>query len=52
MPLRLIILGNDGRGARTIVLGSVRLAIALLILLAALGSAAWAGWKLGELTVH
>jgi hypothetical protein len=52
VKLRVIILPHDGRRARNAELGPRRLAIAVAFVLAAVVSAVWLGWKLGELSAR
>jgi hypothetical protein len=51
-PLRLVIFASDGRGARNLSLGPGKLALAVVIVIAAVSSVLWMGWKIGELTAR
>lgn len=52
MPLRLVIFSSDGRGARNLTLGPLKLALVTLSLLAAISVVLWLGWTIGELTAQ
>lgn len=52
MQLRLVILASDGRGARNLVVGPVKLTLMLLVVFAAISGVLWIGWKIGELTAQ
>lgn len=52
MQLRLVILPSDGRGARNLVVGPFKLALFVLVALAAISGVLWMGWKIGELTAQ
>lgn len=52
MPLRLVIFSSDGRGAKNITLGPLKLALIALSLLAAISVVLWLGWTIGELTAR
>jgi hypothetical protein len=46
MLLRLIVVTNDARGARSLKLSPLRLTLALLAAVCAVASALWLGWKI------
>ena len=52
MQLRLVIFASDGRGARNLALGAGSIVSAAVVLLAAVASVLWVGWKIGELTAR
>ena len=52
MRLRLVILSSDGRGARNVTLGPLKLTLFALSLLAAISIVLWLGWTVGELTAQ
>jgi hypothetical protein len=52
MLLRLVIFASDGRAARSLSLGPGKLALTLLLLLAAISGVLWLGWKIGEYTAQ
>ena len=52
MALRLVVLSSDGRPARNIKLGPLKLAIVGLASLTAISVVLWLGWKFGELTAQ
>jgi hypothetical protein len=52
MPLRLVIFSSDGRAARNVTLGPLKLALLTLSLLAAISVVLWLGWTIGELTAQ
>jgi hypothetical protein len=52
MQLRVVIFASDGRGARNLQLGPGKLALVALVLLAAVSSVLWIGWKIGEFTAQ
>jgi len=52
MPLRLVIFSSDGRGAKNVTLGPLKLALVTLSLLAAISVVLWLGWTIGELTAQ
>jgi hypothetical protein len=52
MPLRLVIFSSDGRGARNVTLGPLKLALVTVSLLAAISVVLWLGWTIGELTAQ
>lgn len=52
MPLRLVIFSSDGRGARNVTLGPLKLVLVTLTLLAAISVVLWLGWTIGELTAQ
>ena len=52
MQFRVVIFGNDGRGARNIYVGLGSVLGGGVIVLAALASVLWLGWKIGELTAR
>jgi hypothetical protein len=52
MQLRLVILAGDGRGARNLVVGPVKLVVMMLVVCAAISGVLWIGWKIGEFTAQ
>jgi len=52
MQLRLVIFASDGRGAKNVELGPLKLALIGVVLLAAISGVLWVGWKIGELTAQ
>jgi hypothetical protein len=52
VQLRVVIFGNDGRGSRNLNLGTGTIVIAAVVMVTALASILWLGWKLGELTAR
>jgi hypothetical protein len=52
VQLRLVIFANDGRGARNLSLGAGSMLGAAVVLLGAVASVLWVGWKIGELTAR
>jgi hypothetical protein len=52
VQLRLVIFGNDGRGSRNLNLSTATIVAGAVVLLVALMSILWLGWKIGELTAR
>ena len=52
MQLRIVIFGNDGRAARNLDVGIGTILGGGIVVLAALASVLWLGWKIGELTAR
>ena len=52
MALRVVIFGNDGRGSRNVNLSTGTVVAGFVVMLAALASVLWLGWKIGELTAR
>jgi len=52
MRLRLVILANDGSGARNFSIGPGVLALALIGSVGVVGAVLWIGWKIGEFTAQ
>ena len=52
MALRVVIFGNDGRGSRHLNLSTGALIAGVVVMVAALASVLWLGWKIGELTAR
>lgn len=52
MQLRIVIFGGDGRAARNLDMGIGTILIGGILLLSALASVLWLGWKIGELTAR
>lgn len=52
MQLRVVILGSDGRGAKNLEMGLAAVIGGAVLVLLALGSVLWLGWKIGELTAR
>ena len=52
MQLRVVIFGNDGRGSRNLNLNTATIVAAAVVLVFALASILWLGWKIGELTAR
>jgi hypothetical protein len=52
VQLRVVIFGNDGRGSRNVNLSTGTIVIGAVVMVAALASILWLGWKLGELTAR
>jgi hypothetical protein len=52
VALRVVIFGNDGRGSRNVNLSTGTVVASLVVMVAALASVLWLGWKIGELTAR
>jgi hypothetical protein len=52
MQFRVVIFGNDGRAARNVFVGIASVLGGGAIVLTALASVLWLGWKIGELTAR
>lgn len=52
MGLRIVIFGNDGRGSRNLNLSLTTIVVGVVVMVAALASVLWLGWKIGELTAR
>ena len=52
MALKIVIFGNDGRGSRNLNLSVGTVVAGVVVMVAALASVLWLGWKIGELTAR
>jgi len=52
VALRVVIFGNDGRGSRNLNLSVGTVVVGVVVVVAALASVLWLGWKIGELTAR
>jgi hypothetical protein len=52
MQLRVVIFGSDGRGSRNLDLSLTTIVVGALVMVTALASVLWLGWKIGELTAR
>jgi hypothetical protein len=52
VQFRVVIFGSDGRGSRNLNVSLSTIVVGALVMVAALGSVLWLGWKIGELTAR